>query len=721
MSLLSVMSAAQVQQQQQAQSYGDAVNDPNAQYDGLMCQLDAYIESCWQSAKTAKEMNVEPDMLEDIRQRNGVYSDTKLQEIRQQGGSEIFMQLTNVKCRAFESWLTDLLLPSGERPFTLKAPPMDDDIPSEVKTQIYNATMTELAQAVQSGLYVSQQQVYERARSMYDIYQRRVKDDSELKASRMEDAIDAALVKGQWYEALEDFCSDLSGMKAAFIKGPVVRKQRRIVWKDNGSGKSVPMAEDELCEVFYSPNPLDMYPAPDSKGIDDGYLLERIRARRSAISAMKGVPGYRDEKITAALDEYQRHGHDLVIAGDQQRRQLTGQSNWISTPDNAIDMLEFHGSVRGQWLKEWGMPDSEGLDDDAEYEVTALRIGRHTVRVVFNEDPLGRRPYDKACFDLIKGEFWGRSLPGILKGIQQMCNAAARALQNNMGIASGPLVEIEVDRLAEGEDITQIYPWRIVQTKSSKTNTPSPAVRFTNVESIAETLMKVFDYFSKMADNYSGLPSYEQGINPTTGAAGTASGLSMLMTAATRQIKRVVKAVDRVIEGSVMRMHTHLFLYSDNQDIKGEADIEARGAASLVAKEQQQMRRTQLLQATANPFDMQILGVNGRAELWRETLKAMDLNPDSIIPSKDELLAKQRQEEQQQQMMQQMQMQAAGGGGGDPNAPPNAQGAPAQQQQPPGRRAAAPQARIRHLDHAGNASGGGSHNLITPDTMGRAA
>lgn len=239
-----------------------------------------------------------------------------------------------------------------------------------------------------------------------------------------------------------------------------------------------------------------------------------------------------------------------------------------------------------------------------------------------------------------------------------MCNATARAIANNAGIASGPMVEVEADRLADGEDITQLYPWRIFQTRASRT-TPSPAVRFHNPDMVVGQLLEVYTYFSGLADAYSGIPSYEQGINSTQGAAGTASGLSMLMGAASRQVRRIISGIDRVIKGSVDRVHTHIMLYVDNPDVKGDTQLEARGAASLMVKEQQTIRRMELLQTTANPVDMEIIGPKGRAELLREVFKSHDLDSENIIPSKDEIAQKAMQMVQaaQQQAMQQGQPQ----------------------------------------------------------------
>ena len=87
------------------------------------------------------------------------------------------------------------------------------------------------------------------------------------------------------------------------------------------------------------------------------------------------------------------------------------------------------------------------------------------------------------------------------------------------------------------------------------------------------------------------------------------------------------------------------------------------------------MRRNEFLAATANPFDMQILGLEGRAALLREAAKALDMNPDIVVPPLSEL--KMRAAMMQQQQMQQAQAQQA------PGAPDQTQlmdGAPVTQQ-----------------------------------------
>lgn len=238
-----------------------------------------------------------------------------------------------------------------------------------------------------------------------------------------------------------------------------------------------------------------------------------------------------------------------------------------------------------------------------------------------------------------------------------MCNAAARALANNLGIASGPQVDVNMDRLAEGESITSMYPWKIWQTKSDPMGSTAKAVNFFQPNSHAQELMAVFEHFSNKADEYAGIPKYMAGVEAAGGAGRTASGLSMMIGNANKDTKQRIASIDmRVISPSVSRVYEQQIQFNPN--MRGDLRIVARGAQSLATREAAQVRRNEFLQFTANPIDMQIMGVEGRAAVLRESAKTLQMDTDAIVPPKSVLRQRQIAMEQAAAMEQ----QAAPGG-----------------------------------------------------------
>jgi hypothetical protein len=144
----------------------------------------------------------------------------------------------------------------------------------------------------------------------------------------------------------------------------------------------------------------------------------------------------------------------------------------------------------------------------------------------------------------------------------------------------------------------------------------------------------------------------------------TASGLSMLMNSAAKGLRRAISSIDsNVIAPTILQTFVHEMVYNEDETIKGDCNIVPRGAAAILIRESAQQRRIQFLGMTANPIDMQILGVKGRAALLRETATAMELPVDEVVPD-DEALDQQQQAQAQQaqaqaQAMQQAEMQKA--------------------------------------------------------------
>lgn len=638
----------------------------------VMLSLANMIRKRFTTARTAR-MPIERRMLCALRQRNGEYDPDKLAQIREQGGSEIYMMLTNIKCRAAESWITDILFPPGDHPWEV-SPTAVPDLPGSIEEQLFEQAKQEAAHLQQAGMQLSQADVFARMESLRDELNQKIKDEAQRRADRMSDKVADQLEEGEWNNALREFIKDVVTFPAGILKGPVIRRRPQMKWKVE-DGKWTAAVEYHLIPTFYRVSPFDFYPSPTSRNVSDGYIIERHRLRRNALQEMKGVPGYSDTAIDQVLQEYGIGGLRNWLTNDQVRAELEGRPNEWFGQDETIDALEYSGRAMGKLLRDWGMTAEQVPDPNAEYEVNAWLIGNYVIRAVLNEDPMRRRRYYAASFEQIPGSLWGYGVPELMADVQAVCNAAARSLVNNMAISSGPMVEVYVNRLATGENVTTLAPWRIWQTMDNPDTTGNnAAVRFFQPDSNAQELSFVYDKFSLLADEYTGIPKYTYGSGATAGAGNTASGLSMLMSAASRGIKQVISHIDRAIEGSVRRVYEYNMLFDPDDSIKGDAQVAARGSRSLIAKEQQQVRRNEFLAQTANPFDMQIMGQEGRAELLREAVKSFDIDPTRVIPDREQLNAKLK-EAMQQEMQQRPGLQPPGGApGGALPAPPTPQG-----------------------------------------------
>jgi hypothetical protein len=631
--------------------------------------LAGYLRECWDAAKIAKRP-IEQKMLQALRQRNGEYDAKKLQQIRAQGGSEIFMMVTEVKCRAAESWLRDILLDSGSPPWSLAATPIPDLSPAQAK-EVQGIFAEKVLKLVDEyGKAPSVEEMREIKEMVSQDYRFDILRQAQLRADKMTIKIQDQFAQGGWENAFNDFITDLVTYPSAFVKGPVVRRQRALGWKTDATGRTVVEPIERLGPEYERVDPFYIYPEPGISTINEGYLFEYHPLSRMQLSDMIGVPGYDDDAIRKVLEignGLSWVNEDVELQKNEEERKYYSYMR----PTTEFDALEFWGKVSGKMLREWGLTEEDVPDDAREYDANVWMVGNIAIKAVLNYDPLGEKPYAKTSFIKCPGAFWGKGIPEIIEDLQGVCNAAARALVNNMGISSGPQVEVNVERLPPNEDITQLAPWKIWQTINDPVGSSAPAIRFTQPDSRANELMAVYEKFSRLADDHSGIPAYVYGDLNVQGAGRTSSGLSMLMGAAGKGIRQVVMHIDTdVVKPIVMRQFVYNMRYDEDESIKGDVEVLAKGAINLAVKETVNIRRIEFLNATANPVDLEILGKEGRASILREVAKGLQMPVEEVVPSREKSDYQSRIQSRATAAAAQQQAQAPAPGGENPDGSP---------------------------------------------------
>lgn len=111
----------------------------------------------------------------------------------------------------------------------------------------------------------------------------------------------------------------------------------------------------------------------------------------------------------------------------------------------------------------------------------------------------------------------------------------------------------------------------------------------------------------------------------------TASGISMLMSAANGSIRNVVKNVDDYLLGPIGKAFFSFNMQFDfDPEIKGDLEVKASGTESLMANEVRSQRLMQFMQVGANPALQPFIKSD---YIIREIAKSMDLDPDKVTNS----------------------------------------------------------------------------------------
>ena len=621
----------------------------------LIVGLSSHVRKRWEVMRDHKKQDIEERLTKTARARNMEYSAAKMAEIKAQGGSEIFMGIVSTKCRTATAWLRDTLLGTGgDKPWSISATPVPD-VPPDIITKLQGIMQQNLMQFyAQGGDQVDPANLKQLASGMKDTAMREMKHEAEKRVDRMEKKMEDQLIEGGFVKALFEFTNDIATYPFATLKGPVPRKRKVLEWAEGGLAPTETV-RDEWERV----DPYKFYWAPWGDDIQNMPIIEVHHLTREDVEGMIGVEGYDEDAIRSLLSDFGVGGFDWLDKDDAEMEALEGK-DFDEAASDLVAAIQLWDSIPGYLLIEWGLKEKEIDDPQRSYPCEVWMVNNVVIKAVLNYDMLGRKPYYVTSFEKVPGRIDGNGVADLCMDAQSMCNAAARSLSNNMGISSGPQVGVNVSRLPAGEDITQMYPWKIWQFQQSEYGDVSQPINFFQPNSNAQALMAVFDRFMDIADEITGIPKYMTGQH-VPGAGRTSSGLSMLISNAGKSIKQVIANIDHdVLTPMLERQYQRNLRYSNDPDLIGDVQIIAKGAMSLVVKEAESVRKTEFLRLVLeSPVAQQIVGLPGTAELMRDLAGNLNSNIDRLVPSREDVEKQQQiqQQQQQQQMMMQQQMQ----------------------------------------------------------------
>lgn len=584
-------------------------------------------------------------LIEALRVFNGQYSPDKMREVARFGGSQIYARLSAQKCRAASSLLRDVYL-GGDRPWAIR-PPADPDIPDDIIEKIEALLKHEASLVAQTtGQHPPEDAANKRRIALMESAAEAAKKKAAQQAKVSENRIEELLREGMFYHALAEFIVDLPIFPFACLKGPSVKIVPDVVWPPGGGQPSVQQVPKM---VWARISPFDVWWTPGVADIANANVIEKSRLTRAELNDLLDLPGFNQDEVRAVLEEYGRGGlYDNWDTTDAERAVLESRENPAWNRSGLISQMEFHGNVQGMILQEYGMP---GVSDPLrDYHVDAYVIGSHVIKANLSPSPRARHNYFITSFEKVPGTPIGNGLTDMISDIQDVANATLRSLVNNISISSGPQVVVNDDRCRPEENTDELFPWkRWHVTNDPVGNNSKPPVEFYQPQSNANDLLTVFKAFVDLSDDVSAIPKYIGG-QASGGAGRTASGLAMLMGNASKILQTVAANIDRdVFEVALIQLADLILLTDQTGLLTGTEDIYVQGVNVAVQRETQRQRQLEFLQHTANPMDMDIVGITGRGAVLRSVAQTIGLDGDKVVPSDEELSKKQEAKEKGKQ------------------------------------------------------------------------
>jgi hypothetical protein len=465
-------------------------------------------------------------------------------------------------------------------------------------------------------------------------------------SDKMQRIMDDQLAECGYNAVLRSVLHNMAVLGTGILKGPVIRN--RV--KQTFAKTSVPdpmtgiateawalQVMEDLAPGAESVSPWDFFPDMRATRMEDAeFVFQRHRLSKSKLRDLAKLPGFMPDQIQEVLSvDPERHWAGSVSQADSADKSQASQGGY--------EVIEYHGPLEPDDLV------AVGLDVDPEDELRAYqgtvwfcekRVIKATLSMLDSQDLM----YDVVPLERDDTLMFGFGVPYLMRHSQRAGNAAWRMVLDNARLSVGGQVVYKKGKVRPVNGDYRLHPlkaWEMVD--------PNGAIG--DVFGIVQIpvnfgeMFRILEVVRQLQDEETGLPMIAQGQQAPS-VTKTAQGMSILMNSANTVLRRMVKEFDDAITSRfIKRLYHWNMQYGEDEEAKGDYCILALGSSSLMVREQQTQGLMQLAQlAASNP---EFATRTKWGDLYRTTVKAMNINADGLVKTDEEVQAEQQNQQPQ--------------------------------------------------------------------------
>jgi len=605
--------------------------------------------------------------LRAYRNYRGIYgADMKFTDAEK---SRVFIKVTKTKVLAAYGQIVDVLFSGNKFPLSVDATPQPIGIAEHVHIDVAEEQKKAAGQPVAPAIDISKPlppgtKIGDLLGSMKNAFKGlNVKEGAgksptqitfspaQVAARKMDKKIRDQLDESGAATHLRSTAFECALFGTGIMKGPFAVDKEYPRWE---GGKYKPimktMPKSSHVSVWNS------YIDPDASNIaESSYFIERHKLSKTQMLELKRRPMFRSSVIDA-----------LVVDGPNYTKEYWEDDLSDYQPNMGVErweVLEYWGAVDVELLRDNDIDIPEEFGDSVELQANIWFSGGKVIRLVLNPFKPARIPYYVVPYELNPYSMYGVGVSENMDDTQTLMNGFMRLAVDNAVLSGNLVFEVDETNLVPGQDLT-VYPGKVFRRQGGA---PGQALFGTSFPNVAQTNLQLFDKARVLADESTGMPSFAHGQTGVSGVGRTSSGISMLMNAASINIKTVIKNMDDYLLRPIGEAFFSFNMQFDpDPDIVGDLEVNARGTESLMANEVRSQRLLQFLQVVQNPT---LAPFAKLPYIVREIAKSMDLDPELVSNDMEEAA-------KQALLLQKMQPPAA------PAAPGSAPPAPGEQPMP---------------------------------------
>lgn len=507
--------------------------------------------------------------------------------------STVFLNITRPYVDAAAARVSDMLLPTDDRNWAIKPTPI---------AQLDKLLEQKPTSMAQLGMMASVQNM---------------QDEATKRAEAAEKKIEDWLVECQWHAEMRKVIEDCARLGVGIMRGPMPAKRKRM----KATGGQVQMIVETMPESRRV-DPWNFYPDPAcGEKIQGGaYCFEQAEFTARQLKDLKGLPGYIAEQIDRVIEEGPGKCHE-------KSGRLPGK---IETPDaDRYEVWYYYGIVDREDLEAMGVE----IDDTTLEGVPAIvtLVNDTAIKAVLSPLDSGEFPYDVMPWQRKANHWAGDGVSRQIRAPQGILNAATRNMMDNAGMSAGPQIVIWRNKIVPQDGRWELSPRKVWFAKEdAEIKGVADAFASFNIDSRQAELSNIIQFAMKMAEDVTGLPMIMQGQQGK--APDTVGGMQMLFNNANSVLRRIARTFDDCItEPHIRRYYEWLMMYEEDDSLKGDFTIDARGSSALVERDIANQALIQMGNLVGNPaFELS-------PKKWlNELLKSQRLDPKRFEMDEEE-------------------------------------------------------------------------------------
>lgn len=445
-------------------------------------------------------------------------------------------------------------------------------------------------------------------------------------AKRMEKLIHDQIEESDGSTELRSALFEACLLGTGIIKGPFSYDKTVHKWEvDPESGtrvykpQTVRVPKIEYCSVF------DAFPDPNARYMNEcEWFIQRHKLSKSQLRALRNRPFFKKDVITQVLNLPPNY------VNKDYENELMAENAQIYPHTDRYEVLEYWGIMDKEDLIKAGVQGLENTTMMEEVQINAWVCHGKLLRLVLNPFTPKRIPYLAFDYERNPYSFFGVGVAENMSDSQKIMNGHARMAIDNLALAGNMVLDVDESALVPGQSM-ELFPGKMFKRA---TGMPGQAVYGIKFPNTAPENMQMFDKFRQIADEATGIPSYAHGQTGVMSTTRTAAGMSMLMGAASLNVKTVVKNIDDFLLrplGEAL-FQWNMAFYEGELEIEGDLEVNAGGAASLMRNEIRSQRLTAFGQLLANPAIAPFVRIPAYIRAFVESL---ELDPDELVNDQD--------------------------------------------------------------------------------------